>query len=150
MRLIEYRAKRMDNSKWDYGCTIKISKDRKYFLRDDLNKVDDIWVEVDPDTIDERTDVRSVDENGCWKIYCGDIVMIAPKTIEAITKYGAQVRAGVIYYDRTIPAYVCDCGDCRVVGWGEWNITILGNTTDNPEFLEKRREEKLNDRLANI
>ena len=131
MREILFRGKRLDNGDWVYGYYVHIgpvSCQRAYIIPEYASS---LYVnEVDPSTVGQYTGLK--DKNG-KRIFEGDVAKVLQGKDKDIAYVGFENGAFMLYpktgniYERTLWEY----------WYNDWDVEVIGNITDNPEFLEK-------------
>ena len=142
MREILFRGKRMDNGEWAEGF-IAASRENTYPNGFEMITVDGINYDeidnyipdfisyaVDPSTVGQYTGLK--DKHG-KRIFEGDIAKVLQGKDKDIAYVGFENGAFMLYpktgniYERTLWEY----------WYNDWDVEVIGNITDNPEFLEK-------------
>ena len=131
MREILFRGKRLDNGDWVYGYYVHIgpvSCQRTYIIPEYSSA---LYVnEVYPSTVGQYTGLN--DKHG-KRIFEGDVAKVLQGKDKDIAYVGFENGAFMLYpktgniYERTLWEY----------WYNDWDIEVIGNITDNPEFLEK-------------
>ena len=143
MREILFRGKRLQGGNWVEG----------YFFKSDINKREresgkatliftpdcDTFITVPEchnsfmvvsDTVGQYTGLK--DKNG-KRIFEGDVAKVLQGKDKDIAYVGFENGAFMLYpktgniYERTLWEY----------WYNDWDVEVIGNITDNPEFLEK-------------
>lgn len=139
MRDILFRAKRIDNGEWVYGCYIKT---RDYLDNREIHLIIDIDSTVFP--VNEITDTNEVnletlgqytgltDKNGA-KIFEGDIVL--KRT------YQGKKLFPVAYHDGMFHCGWGGGSSTATHGYtlADKQIEVIGNVYDNSELLEDKK-----------
>ena len=130
MREILFRGKRLDNGAWETGSLVIVRMDchdAQYYIAD---KMTGYHTPVDPSTVGQYTGLK--DKNG-KRIFEGDVAKVLQGKDKDIAYVGFENGAFMLYpktgniYERTLWEY----------WYNDWDVEIIGNITDNPEFLEK-------------
>ncbi len=142
MREILFRGKRTDNGDWVEGFIVAslentypngfemITVDGINYDELDSYIPDFISYAVDPSTVCQYTGMK--DKNG-KRIFEGDIAKVLQGKDKDIAYVGFENGAFMLYpktgniYERTLWEY----------WYNDWDVEVIGNITDNPEFLEK-------------
>ena len=131
MREILFRGKRTDNGEWVEGY-LYITHNGEHEISVYNYEVNiERWThEVDPSTVGQYTGLK--DKNG-KRIFEGDIAKVLQGKDKDIAYVGFENGAFMLYpktgniYERTLWEY----------WYNDWDVEVIGNITDNPEFLEK-------------
>ena len=130
MREILFRGKRLDNGAWETGSLVIVRMDchdAQYYIAD---KMTGYHTPVDPSTVGQYTGLK--DKNG-KRIFEGDVAKVLQGKDKDIAYVGFENGAFMLYpktgniYERTLWEY----------WYNDWDVEVIGNITDNPEFLEK-------------
>lgn len=132
MRTIKFRGKRIDNGEWVYGYySFRFNSHRIQTIEEFyFNGESSLVHEVEPSSIGQFTGLTDKNEK---EIYEGDIVK--QEKWVSVGKYAEAT--GVVVFKS--PLFTVEC-------IGDWhgsnadlncNSEIIGNTTDNPELLNK-------------
>lgn len=142
MREILFRGKRLDNGEWVEGYLyITHNGEHEISIYNDEVNIERWTHEVDPSTVGQYTGLK--DKNGN-RVFDGDILQIA-KIADGLGGYyqpplDYPVKV-VVKWDLCAWMWETLCEDKRYIGfpdaWCHYECEIIGNITDNPEFLEK-------------
>ena len=139
MREILFRGKRLDNGEWVEGAFLNDRNGAFYICPavSDISYGDSgarrsigCWYKVDPSTVGQYTGLK--DKNG-KRIFEGDVAKVLQGKDKDIAYVGFENGAFMLYpktgniYERTLWEY----------WYNDWDVEVIGNITDNPEFLEK-------------
>ena len=125
MREILFRGKQADNEKWVIGY---LSSKHTITIQTPCGHMDEIVICAD--TVGQFTGLT--DKNG-KRIFEGDIAKVLQGKDKDIAYVGFENGAFMLYpktgniYERTLWEY----------WYNDWDVEVIGNITDNPEFLEK-------------
>ena len=125
MREILFRGKRADNEKWVIGY---LSSKHTITITTPCGHTDEIVICAD--TVGQYTGLK--DKNG-KRIFEGDVAKVLQGKDKDIAYVGFENGAFMLYpktgniYERTLWEY----------WYNDWDVEVIGNITDNPEFLEK-------------
>lgn len=125
MRLIRFRAKRIDNGEWVYGDLMNYGNG--VFVMGSYSPIGYQMTRVDPDTVGQCTALR--DKSG-QEIYEGDIIQIK------LTD-GSTTKSCVGWHK--LGHLGCDIGINHGVQLGlidKGRIEVVDNIHDNPELLK--------------
>lgn len=138
MREIKFRGKRIDTNEWIYGDLVTGYSEKTYFIAYDAGAFINTeyqqdrlttyeFFEVIPETIGQYTGLK--DKNG-QEIFEGDILRTAKGYIQMVlwVDYYSAFVAEIASGDRP---YLIDSSD-----------EVIGNIHDNPELLERSKDEK--------
>ena len=139
MREILFRGKRIDNGEWLEGAFLN-DRDGAFYIcpsASDISYGDGgnrrrigCWYKVDQSTVGQYTSLK--DKKG-KRIFEGDVAKVLQGKDKDIAYVGFENGAFMLYpktgniYERTLWEY----------WYNDWDVEIIGNITDNPEFLEK-------------
>lgn len=150
MREIKFRGKRIDNGKWEYGFFFKSNTGRTYIITfcDDERSWKDrpriLYIEVDSSTVGQYTGLK--DKNG-KEIYEGDIVSgtaLSRERTGVIVWIGQLAGFGIRYTERDDSTAWQESSilkDIEKHEYSEFCAEVIGNIHDNPELLERGKEE---------
>lgn len=135
MREILFRGKRTDNGEWVEGSLTLFNKTVTYAEITYQHEFEEgkfyiVRADVDPSTVGQYTGLD--DKNG-KRIFDGDVAKVMQGKDKDIAYVGFENGAFMLYprtgniYERTLWEY----------WYNDWDVEIIGNITDNPEFLEK-------------
>ena len=125
MREILFRGKQADNEKWVIGY---LSSKHTITIQTPCGHMDEIVICAD--TVGQFTGLT--DKNG-KRIFEGDVAKVLQGKDKDIAYVGFENGAFMLYpktgniYERTLWEY----------WYNDWDVEVIGNITDNPEFLEK-------------
>ena len=135
MREYKFRGKTIDGKEWVYGG-LYILKERAFiicgaeitFADEEVRAGENVeldYVEVDPDTVGQYTELKDKHGN---KIYEGDIFHIGDVNIKHVVLWN---DTGLQGKQHKASSYV---------GLSHWRdrIVVIGNVHDNPELLAER------------
>ena len=133
MREILFRGKRTINGDWVYGDFVhgnerKSLRDSIFVYDSETQSFNDY--EINPSTLGQYTGLT--DKNG-KRIFEGDVAKVLQGKDKDIAYVGFENGAFMLYpktgniYERTLWEY----------WYNDWDVEVIGNITDNPEFLEK-------------
>ena len=154
MREILFRGKRLDNGAWETGSLVIVRMgchDAQYYIAD---KMTGYHTPVDRSTVGQYTGLN--DKNG-KRIWEGDIVRYTFDSPDdpTATENGLKVRTGRIFWSDWRASFAVTAGrngsaslnnDVALYVRGRQvyeyvrganTVEVIGNTTDNPELLEK-------------
>ena len=139
MREIKFRGRR-PNGEWMYGALIP----GEYSWWGAPSIVDkNFRYEVDPETVGQYTGCKDVTGK---EIYEGDIVTMGPSAELRIIRFGEYAsvsekeKYNYGFYVEFLSKRYRDVFRKDFLFWvkhfGNWRCLVIGNTHDNPEFLE--------------
>jgi len=132
----KYRGKRKKNDEWIYGDLWQPVRDNRkvaFILQQD-NKY-----EVHPDSVGMWTGLKDIEDT---EIYEKDIIKltygIPPISDKLLIEYAQNEYVNEVsvsgWWMRNIRKNGCSSSLCSIY---QGDITIIGNTTDNPELLKE-------------
>ena len=131
MREILFRGKRTDNGEWVEGYLYITHKgEHEISVYNEEVNIERWTHEVDPSTVCQYTGLK--DKNG-KRIFDGDVAKVLQGKDKDIAYVGFENGAFMLYpktgniYERTLWEY----------WYNDWDVEVIGNIHDNPEFLEK-------------
>ena len=135
MREILFRGKQLDRGEWVEGW-YEMYPFGKWPVKTSIIPSEEAkdghyeHVQVDPSTVGQYTGMK--DKNG-KRIFEGDVAKVLQGKDKDIAYVGFENGAFMLYpktgniYERTLWEY----------WYNDWDVEVIGNITDNPEFLEK-------------